>query len=1241
EHSRRHAQKPGYLIVLSARTADQLRQQAEQLVAFCERNADGDCGNMSHTLLLGRKHLSHRLACVVRDHKELETLLRKWLEKGRVPQVSVSNLENRELREDASLKRYGNQCIQDCRQSAGTVGKRTGAVETAFTPVHSLTPETYLELLVTVAELYVQGYTLAFEQLFVGEEYSRISLPTYPFARERYWIPSLSVGVSSHGSESTPRLRSQSLSAPVNDPSGDTLTLVPVREAIAVASVPSVVHSLQRRIPDQKEYIKSVQGEVGQKLQEMDKMLGRVLWVQLQTCGWFTKPQIAIADLKAQVGLPTRYNRWLNETITVFAQRKYLSYDVHSDTVADPISIDSNQAWREWEQQKTVWLADPDLLAWAVLVETSLRALPEVLAGRVPATDILFPHASMELVEGIYKDNRLADLFNGVLADVVVAYLHERSALDEAVRLRILEIGAGTGGTSALIFQKLLPYQEYIQEYCYTDLSQAFLWHAQQAYGPQNPYLTYRIFNVEKPIADQGMSPGSYDIVVATNVLHATRSLRQTLRNAKALLKRHGLLLINELTHKSLLLHVAFGLLDGWWLHEDQALRLPGCPFLTPDRWQVVLEQEGFQQLFFPTAKTDQLDQQIIVAENDGIVRQPHTQQADRVSHQNVEAIKQRSQSQSERRVDGQERRESARLLSNQPIQSQSPHIPIDALRQELSHIVSHLLNVPIEEISAETALSEYGFDSISFTGFARRLNQTYELDLAPPLFYEYSTIERLAQYLQTTYASVLVPHFTGESLEIVPRKDLTSDTVSPSEASSTVEVSPITTHVSGQQLRIAHSQTNSLEQEQPTTVVPIAIIGVSGSFPQAPDVQSLWDNLLEGKDCISEIPPSRWDWRTYFGNPEASPNKTNVKWAGVIEDIEQFDPLFFGISPSEAEQMDPQQRLLMMYVWKAIEDAGYKASSLSGTNTALFVGTANSGYGERISRANGAIEGYFSTGQAQSIGPNRMSYFLNLHGPSEMIDTACSSSLVAIHRGVSVIESGVCSMAIVGGVNTLVSPNTHISLSKTGMLSPDGRCKTFSVEANGFVRSEGVGILVLKKLSDAEQSGDHIYGVIRGSAENHGGRASSLTAPNPRAQADLLIAAYRKAGIDPRTVNYIEAHGTGTELGDPIEINGLKTAWNELMTDFTGNEEAWCGIGSVKSNIGHLELAAGVTGVIKVLLQMQHKKLVKSLHCEQINPYIKLKGSPFYIMQETRDWEAQRDHAGNILPRRAGVSSF
>jgi polyketide synthase PksN len=374
-----------------------------------------------------------------------------------------------------------------------------------------------------------------------------------------------------------------------------------------------------------------------------------------------------------------------------------------------------------------------------------------------------------------------------------------------------------------------------------------------------------------------------------------------------------------------------------------------------------------------------------------------------------------------------------------------------------------------------------------------------------------------------------------------------------------------------------------------------------------AKDIETYWKNLAEEKDCISEIPKDRWDWEAIYGDPEQEDNKSNAKWGGFIDGVYEFDPLFFGISPKEAQLMDPQQRLLMEYIWLAIEDAGYSGSSLAGSQTGLFIGTMNSGYGMR---ANLPIEGYSATGAAPCVGPNRMSYFLDIHGPSEPIDTACSSSLVAVHRAVKSILSGECIQAIAGGVNTLLMSEAQISLNKAGMLSIDGHCKTFSDKANGYVRGEGAGMFFLKRLSDAEKAGDHIYGLILATTENHGGRANSLTAPNPKAQAALLKEAYEKAAIDPRTVSYVEAHGTGTALGDPVEINGLKEAFGHLYEKFPQStlKEGTiprCGLGSVKSNIGHLEITAGIAGAIKVILQLQHKRLVKSLNSEPLNPIL------------------------------------
>jgi len=421
-----------------------------------------------------------------------------------------------------------------------------------------------------------------------------------------------------------------------------------------------------------------------------------------------------------------------------------------------------------------------------------------------------------------------------------------------------------------------------------------------------------------------------------------------------------------------------------------------------------------------------------------------------------------------------------------------------------------------------------------------------------------------------------------------------------------------------------------------------IAIIGIGGVMPQSRDLNEYWINLVEGKNCITEIPSDRWDWREYYGDPSTEENKTNIIWGGFMPDADKFDPMFFGVSPHEAELMDPQQRLFMETVWQTIENAGYAPSELSGTDTGIFAGVSTKDYHEQLTIQNTKIMAQTSTGMASSILANRISYFLNLTGPSEPVDTACSSALVAVHRAIRAIQNGDCSMAIAGGVNVLASPTLFISFNKAGMLSIDGSCKTFDEKANGYVRGEGSGAVFLKALEDAEKDGDFIYAVIKGSAVNHGGRANSMTAPNPNAQAELLIKAYREAGIPFDTVTYIEAHGTGTPLGDPIEINALKQANQELSSrGSVALNEKRCAIGAVKSNIGHLESAAGIAGLLKVILSMKYLKIPGNINFNCINPYIDLSDSPFYIVDKTKDWDCLFDEDNREIPRRAGVSSF
>lgn len=427
--------------------------------------------------------------------------------------------------------------------------------------------------------------------------------------------------------------------------------------------------------------------------------------------------------------------------------------------------------------------------------------------------------------------------------------------------------------------------------------------------------------------------------------------------------------------------------------------------------------------------------------------------------------------------------------------------------------------------------------------------------------------------------------------------------------------------------------QTARGSQRKPGCETPIAIVGMSGSFPSSPDIDSLWRNLRDGRDCVGILPTrDRWD---------VSDANVEIAHAGVIEGIEYFQSTFFDISPREAAWMDPQQRILMVHVWKAIEEAGYAPRSFAGKNVAVLLGTGNSGYAALCAQVGRSPDAYSACGSVPSIGPNRISNLLDLRGPSEPIETACSSSLVALHRGVTLLQGGQCDAALVGGVNTIVSLDLHAGLARAGMLSPDGRCRPFSSRANGYVRGEGVGILLLKRLSDAERDGDHIHGVVLGSAENHCGKTSSLTAPNSRAQAAVVRDAMLRAGVDPATITYVEAHGTGTPLGDPIEVKGLTNAFASLKPSGSEWEPGSCALGSIKGNIGHLELSAGIAGVIKVLLQMKHKTLAMSLHADPPNPYIDFSQGPFHVVKQTQRWPTRVDADGSPLPRRAGVSSF
>ncbi len=399
-------------------------------------------------------------------------------------------------------------------------------------------------------------------------------------------------------------------------------------------------------------------------------------------------------------------------------------------------------------------------------------------------------------------------------------------------------------------------------------------------------------------------------------------------------------------------------------------------------------------------------------------------------------------------------------------------------------------------------------------------------------------------------------------------------------------------------------------------TVRDIAVIGMSCRFPSCRDLQSYWSLLHDGRYGITDYPLDRVGGDTSLEGLRA----------GYVPKAEEFDPLFFGISPLEAETMDPQQRLFLEVTWEALEDAGYAGAALSYSQTGVYVGTTINEYEEWLTD----VTPHLGPGNELSLIPNRLSYLFNFMGPSFMVNTACSSALVALDTACRNIELGQCEQAIVGGVNLILADTATRVFQSLGMLAKDAKCKTFDARADGYVRGEGVAAILIKPLDRALADGDRVYAVIKGTALNHDGHSKvGLTAPNPKAQKALLLKAYEQAGVDPSTVSYIEAHGTGTALGDPIEVDALTQAFRKYT-----DKKQFCAIGSAKTNIGHLEPASGMAGLIKVILCMHHRKLVPSLHFEKPNPSIRFADSPFFVNTELRDWTCEG-------PRRAGVSAF
>ncbi|MFD3478745.1 amino acid adenylation domain-containing protein [Streptomyces sp. NPDC058695] len=912
-------------------------------------------------------------------------------------------------------------------------------------------------------------------------------------------------------------------------------------------------------------------------------------------------------------------------------------------------------AGAELVRTRDTLLADhPDLAGHLTLLDRTLESYGPVLRGELPVTAVLFPGGDLSGVTAVYSGNQLFDPVNSAAA----AALGDAAAALAAPR--VLEIGAGVGGTTASALAALDARGVRVADYAYTDVSPAFLQHGRRRFGDR---VRPRLLDIEKSPEAQGFAPGAVDLVVASNVIHATRDLSRTLAHIEQLLAPGGRLLLVEMVVPAAVYTLTFGLTDGWWGYVDTDRRLPHGPLLDVPRWRSLLEEHGWSlaevdhlrdapgcvalltcrppAAATATAADDPAAAGATVPEiAEGlraIVREllggsdadvpgylPWQELGvdSLLNMELVEAVSRRygpvaaTALFEHRTVD-----QLAQMLAERgaalppaaasaaPVAQPSPAVEEDAsFLERVLRLVGELTVRDPALLDADTDFPSLGVDSLLNEEFCERLRGMFPgRSVAATLLFEHPTPRALARHLAPARPAAPAP-------TVSPR---------PAPLRSEPAVRPV------EQPRAAEAAPVPTRRSRDTGAPAVAVVGIAGRYPGAQDLAAFWELLNAGHTPVREVPAERWDWRT-----ARTTGGGYARWGCFVDGIDAFDPAMFRITPRDAALMDPQERLFLEIAKEAFENAGYARRTLAGTQggprVGVFAGvTANSHLlAQRDARAAGADNPEYAVTAAASVA-NRVSHVFDLSGPSLTVDTMCSSSLTALHLACRALENDDADLALAGGVNLYLHPDRFTGLCALGMPSRGEHTRAFGAGGDGFVPGEGAGAVVLKRLDRAEADGDTIHAVIRGTGLNHGGGSGGYTVPNPRAQAALIGATLRHAGVSPAAVGYLEAHGTGTELGDPIELRALALAFEEAGADGPLR------VGSVKSNIGHAEAAAGIAGLTKAILQLRRARFVPTLHAERPNPKLGLDGTALRIQTAAEPWD------GTGVPRCAAVSSF
>lgn len=1166
---------PYYILVFSAKTSAALQIKIEEMVGLLEKG-DIPLAQVSYTLQEGRHHFKYRCALVNQDRDGAIYGLKQFLNQEKHPTLFTGQAP-REFKGQKVLEEY---------------------LETLLDSIHRIDSKTsYIDISLVLADLYCQGYNIAWDKLYGEHKPKKINLPTYPFAKESYWIER----IEKRFSVDEPSVLKREARQPIylkkewkktNLSFLETPTDIPIL-VLCTESQEGMFAQIKTFFSNAK---KLRDNEIDQWISAGNLVEGiidiRSLDLTLKSS---LDQTVALLQLVIQESAGTSlrliYFSLLGSKSHELVGLFEMLQSEYGYVVSRHVALENNQnlgtiAINEWNTQQ---------LETASKYQSGMRYVP--VLNPVVLNDEEFKLSADDVVwitGGTRGLGRLAAKHLVEKYHVRKMVLHgamqfpsrenwdsldlSNDIQEKIVAIRQLEAMGVTVWVTSVPLTDLKLLELEVKRVNRALGNIGLVVHAAGVADQRNPAFIYKtidgIFRVLEPKVI-----GLINLDLAMKGQNLKRFVLYSSISA----------LIPSLSSGQSDYAMANSYLDQWVREKHQE----------GETYWLSIQWPSWKESGMGEVKTEAYKMIGIKSHTDkeGLML------LDACLKQTKESIILPGI------IDPEQFDENALMLSRitpskgadkNDLQQNISLSLVEKTTLSIQNILSKFLKIPSARLDRKTSFQEFGVDSIILVQMIKELDELLGgASLDPNIVLEYPTIDQLVHYLMKGHRSA-IEKYCEETAGSLQKAE---------------ERTPI----------------NSPKEEKYGTTAfrltdPIAVVGMACHFPEADNLALYWNNLANGRDSIKEVPPSRWNTKRYYREGGYQMGCSISQWGAFLEGIENFDPQYFGISEALASQMDPLARQWLEVSAEALADAGFERKSLWGQQVGVFVGTRVSNFSQKFGMDEMVKDVIVGTGQ-NFIGAH-VSHFYNFKGPNMIIDAACASALTAIHQAVKSLQIGESKVALAGGVDILLDEEPYLKLSRAHVLSQDGRCKTFDESANGIGLGEGCGILVLKRLSDAINDGNKIYGVIEGTALNNDGNTMGITTPNPEAQRDLIQQAINVAGISPESISYIEAHGTGTLIGDPIELKALTEIFRR-----SSSQSQYCGVGSVKSNIGHLLSAAGAAGIIKILLSMVHRQLPPTLHCQKSNPRFNFSESPFYPVLERRNWSNEI--------RRAGISAF